>query len=200
MSTYGSKKRAVYRRTWKKHHGGLKSLLWNSYASASKRYKNLVCDLNLEGASVLDIGCGFGGIIPYIGARADTFVYTGVDVMPEFVAEAARRYPDYRFITRDYFASPLEGAFDIVLCCGALNTKAGNVGEFRERAIKTMFDHASRAAAFNMSGGVNMKNTRGQLVHYADPMEILEYCLRLSPRVILRQHYNPKDFTIILFK
>lgn len=196
-----SPKQTIYQRRWQQHRGGIKSLLWNSYGSAAKRYKNLVADVNFEGAAVLDIGCGFGGIIPYIAAKADSFTYTGVDAVPEFVAEAAKRYPDYRFIARDYFVHPLPEQFDIVLCCGALNNKAvRGIREFRERAIATMFAQAKRAVAFNMSGGVTVKNTVGKFVHFADSLEVLQFCLTLSPKVILRQQYSAKDFTIVLFK
>lgn len=189
-----------YQETWKKYQSGPKALMWNSYTSSAQHYKHLVKDLDFSNSSILDVGCGFGSLIPYIAAKADNFTYLGLDIVPEFIKNAETTYPDYKFAVRDYFSDPLPDMFDIILACGVMNRNRDDVHEFRKQAIKTMFDHANKAIAFNMVGGRDVSNVAGKLVHYADPMEILEYAMTLSPKVIYKQDYHPKNFTIVILK
>lgn len=44
--------------------------------------------------SVLDVGCGFGDLHRHL----PPCIYSGIDVVPEFVSEAARRVPAGRFV------------------------------------------------------------------------------------------------------
>ena len=43
-------------------------------------------------------------------------------------------------------------------------------------------------------------NEKDSNVWYADSLEILEYCMTLTHRVILRANYHSKDFTILMYK
>jgi SAM-dependent methyltransferase len=196
-----SAKENAYTKAFKKHKGSIKSLMWKSYASASTRYKELTRDIDFDNKSVLDVGCGFGDIIPFISCKSTSFEYTGIDLTGEFSREAKKRYPDYTFLEGDYFKNPLSKKFDIIICCGALN---GNYGkrtlETRRKAIKTMFNHCKKAVAFNMAGGISPENKKGSMIFYADFKDILGYCVKLSKKVILRNHYHEKDFTIIIMK
>lgn len=73
--------------------------------------------------------------------------------------------------------------------------------EYRKKAIKKMFSLTTHVLAFNMLGGHPVpENDPTSNIYYSDSLEILEYCLTLTRRVILRHHYNPKDFTIFLYK
>ncbi len=191
----------AYEDAYEKYHGSVKSLMWNSYSSAAKRYTEIVQDLDFKNKSILDIGCGFGDLIPFIFSKSSNFSYTGIDLTEKFILEANKRYPEYTFLTGDYFKKPLNDKFDIVLCCGALN---GNCGSetlaIRKKSIKTMFDHAKEAVIFNMAGGINPSNEKNSIIYYANSLEILKYCATLSKNIILRNHYHKKDFTIVIVK
>lgn len=194
-------KKNAYSKAFEKHQGSIKSLMWKSYVSASIRYKELIKDIDFNNKSILDVGCGFGDIIPFISSKSTSFEYTGIDLTGEFTREAKKRYPDYKFVEGNYFKSPLRKKFDIIICCGALN---GNYGERtlrrRKKAIKTMFDHCKEAIAFNMAGGTSPDNEKDSIIYYADSKDMLGYCAKLSKKVILRNHYHEKDFTIIVIK
>ncbi|OGI25062.1 MAG: hypothetical protein A3J76_02405 [Candidatus Moranbacteria bacterium RBG_13_45_13] len=196
-----SAKENAYSKAFKKHKGSIKSLMWNSYASAVIRYREITKDINFNDKTILDVGCGFGDIIPFIAAKSTVFQYTGIDLTKEFIEEAKKRYPDYSFMAENYFKRPFPKKFDIILCSGALN---GNYGkgttETRKQAIKTMFDRCKIAVAFNMAGSMSPTSKKNSIIYYADSMEILKYCATLSKRLILRNHYHPRDFTIIIFK
>ena len=64
-----------------------------------------------------------------------------------------------------------------------------------------MFDHTTNVCAFNMLGGHPViQNNDNSNIWYSDSLEILEYCMSLTRRVILRHHYHPSDFTVFMYK
>ena len=73
------------------------------------------------GASTVEIGIGHGS---YIDRLADGRRYAGLDIDPEAVAEAQRKYPSHTFICADLsdaqFAQRVKDRFDSVVCCNVL--------------------------------------------------------------------------------
>lgn len=190
-----------YKGKFQTHGVWIKSLKWNSYKTAALRYKEIVNNLPLEGKSVLDVGCWFGDIIPYINSRADIFSYLWVDMMQEFIDVAKQKYPDFDFVLGDYFGEyTTKKRFDIVLCCGALNSNLVNVVSYRKKNIKKMFDSAKECMVFNMAWWFDIKNKKDSKVYYADVQDIFKYCLSLTKKIILKTQYSEKDFTIYMFK
>ena len=188
-----------YQAALDKHGDSPKSLLWNSKNSAEIRYYNLIADIDFEGKSILDIGCGMGNIIPYIEKQTKNFTYTGIDLLPEFVEKAQEKYPQHTFLAGDYMQ--LMHPADIVMCSGALNSNIPNVVEERKEAVGMMFDYANEVLAFNMAGGhPQPKNYDSYIVHYIDSLPFIKFLFTLTSKVIIRHHYTPKDFTAILFK
>jgi len=184
------KKIRSYQKTFKRHGINPKALQWMSAEAADLRYKELVVGIEIEGETILDVGCGFGDIIPHLMKKAKNFEMTGVDIVPEFVKVATDKHPGYKFLVNNYFKKPMKKKFDVVMSSGALNSNIPNPYRFRKRAIKTMFDH------FNPQP----ENRKKSRVYYADSQKILKYCRSLSKKVIYRHHYHPKDFTIVMFK
>lgn len=213
-SIYGvEEKMKEYQEKYSEQKGSIKSLKWNSYASAATRYNQLISDLDFHKKTILDIGCGFGDIIPVIFSKTSAglyandqkeniFEYVGVDMVAEFIGEAKKRYPEFSFSWRDYFSNPMKKKFDIILCCGALNSNYEKVRSYRERAIKTMFENCNIATAFNMAGSVARSNviSKDAKIFYANPSEILTFCARLTEKIIFKKHYHKNEFTIVMFK
>ena len=73
------KKTGSYQKAFKKYGVHPKTLRWISEKSAELHLKELVADLDFEGKSVLDVGCGFGDILPHISRKAKKFDFTGID-------------------------------------------------------------------------------------------------------------------------
>jgi SAM-dependent methyltransferase len=190
-----------YQKSYKKYGVGPKALKWHSEKAAKQRYEQIVVDIDFNGKSILDVGCGFGDIIPYIADKSDIFSYTGIDFVPEFIKEAKRIYPKHRFLVGNYFKQPLERKFDIIICSGALNGNyADNLG-FRKKAIKTMFNHVKECLVFNMAGRhPKPKTAKHSNVWFADSKTIHDYCKTLSKKVLLKDDYHSNDFTIVMFK
>lgn len=81
-------------------NGSVESLGWRSQVSQQLRYQQLIKVGDLNGASVLDIGCGYGDLKAFLDLHAVDFDYIGVDQMPEFIAEARKRYAGYLELTQ----------------------------------------------------------------------------------------------------
>lgn len=189
-----------YQKALDKYGVSVKALQWGSEEAAIKRYEQIVADIDFSGKSVYDGGCGFGDIIPFIEAKSKNFNYLGVDAVSEFIEIAKKKYPRYEFICGD-FLDFRKKTYDIVMTSGTLNAAGDNPLEYRKSAIKVMFEHANYALVFNMAGGhPKPASKEGGRVYYADSMEILKYCLILTPKVIFRHHYHERDYTVVMIK
>lgn len=190
-----------YKSGFRNYKGQIKTLKYANYNAAARRYKQIVKDINFENKKVLDVGCGFGGIIPFIRAKTERFEYIGVDMVDDFIKEAKKRYPDFEFKLGDYLAKPLKEKSDVILCCGALNSSFANAIDCRSKAIKTMFEQTKNVLSFNMSGNFPQPtNKKNYKIFYIDSLEILNFCFTLTNRIIFRHHYHDKDFTIVMWK
>ncbi|MEP7103539.1 MAG: class I SAM-dependent methyltransferase [Candidatus Dojkabacteria bacterium] len=195
-----------YNESFKKYNGGIKSLQWKGYNSAAARYKALIQTINFEGKSLLDLGCGFGDIIPFIKSKAENFEYNGYDINSNFIEEARKRYPDgnYHFEVKDIINEVEEFSdFDIIIVSGVFNSNLYDNDEYLKNTIKTLFTKTKEVLAFNITGSINLKSIEkkeNSRVVYRDGYDMINFCRELSSRIIFRQDYNPKDFTIIVSK
>ena len=195
----------IYKQKFKEFGVSPQALQWKSKGAAHQRFRQFWAEIDFDNKNVLDVGCGFGEMGNFLTKRYENVKYKGVDIMQEFIENGKKIYPGLNLETADYFGHPLTEMFDTIICSGALNSNFGTEEEnkkFRKDAIKKMFDHTTNVVAFNMLGGhpapVNDNNESN--IWYSDSLEILEYCMSLTRRVILRHHYHPSDFTIFMYK
>lgn len=200
MNDISQKIKKIYQDKYKKYGVDPRSLCWHEKGAAHQRFRQFWAEIDFNGKSVLDVGCGFGEMAKFLRKRYFGVSYTGVDIVPEFIKVAVKRYPEYKFLVRDYLIDPMEEKYDVILASGVLNSNVSDNLEYRKNAIRVMFDHAKIVLAFNMLGGHPApKKDKESNVWYADSLEILEYCMSLTRRVILRANYHPKDFTIFMY-
>ena len=92
--------------------------LWDSLATGTAapafrtRRLKAVAEKIPSGSRVLDVGVGWGEIIPMISARGGCR-YTGIDFSGKIISEVTKKYPDCQFIVGGV-ASIVE-TFDVVL-------------------------------------------------------------------------------------
>jgi SAM-dependent methyltransferase len=175
------------------------ALHWTDYRSMAIRFRNLVRDVDLDGRSVLDAGCGMGDLLPYLYAKASEFNYLGVDINPGFIDIAKKRYDGHKFKVGNPFSGKFKGSYDVVLSSGVMNINVTGWQQHRKVMIKNLFDLAGEALAFNMAGGPGPARS-DSLIGYADANEILDFCKSLTSQVILRTDYLRDDFMITIFK
>ncbi len=197
----------IYKTNFKKFGVDPKALLWKSRGAAHQRFRQFWAEIDFTNKKVLDIGCGFGEFGKFLLKRYEGVNYTGIDIVPEFIENAKKLVPEGKFLVGDYMVIPPsqgfgEAKYDVVVASGVLNSNMGGQNlEYRKKAIKKMFELTSGVLAFNMLGGHPApENDNESNVWYADSLEILDFCMTQTHRVILRANYHSKDFTIIMYK
>lgn len=192
-----------YQKSFQAHGESPKSLQWHDYRAAAIRYRELVADIDITGRSILDAGCGMGDLVPFLFARSLEFDYAGMDITPEFIATARKRYDGLTFKVGDPFEASFTNTFDVIFCSGVLNAKHKDWFKERTQMIKKLFDQANEVLAFNMAGYAKADTASSEAakrVFYADSEQIISFCYSLTPKLVVRSQYHPKDFTVILYK
>jgi SAM-dependent methyltransferase len=153
--------------------------------------------------SLLDAGCGYGGLLGYARKRGIDLDYTGVDITPEMIEHGRRLYPDARFEAADLLAWPETKRFHYVVCSGILTLKLAasilDMNDYFGRIVRRMFALADKGIAFNcMSNRVNYMEDK---LYYRSPVEVLAFCLsELSTKVRLDHAYERFEFTTYVYR
>lgn len=188
-----------YQASFTEHGESPKALQWTSYKAAAIRYRQLVADINIENKSILDAGCGMGDVLPYLYSKSPAFNYLGVDITPAFIEIARKRYAGSTFEVFNPFDDEVTEKYDIVISSGVMNIKTPGWESKRKLMIGRLFSYANEALAFNMAGWMQESN-EGKKIGYANIPDVLDFCSSLTPKIILRNHYNTRDFTIVMYK
>jgi SAM-dependent methyltransferase len=108
------------------------------YAAEAAHLKKLIAEhKRSDGNSLLDVACGTGGHVPYL---SHDFAYEGLDLDPEMLALARKRFPDVIFHQGDMVDFTLGRQFDIVTCLFS-SIAYTRTEERLRRAIANMAGH-----------------------------------------------------------
>ncbi len=188
----------IYSEAFKEYGESPKALHWTSYRSQAVRFKVLVDDLNIEGKTILDAGCGLGDVIPYLYAKSLDFSYLGVDQSQAFITVAKKRYEGENFMVLNPFEKPA-GKFDIVISSGVMNADISDWLNIRKLMITVLFEQSKEVLAFNMAGSYHPPPPSRKIA-YANAQEILDFCKSMTSKVRIKTGYLPKDFTVLMHK
>lgn len=161
--------------------------------------------------SLLDVGCGWGGLLGRANQRNIHFNYTGIDIVADLIDYARGEFVESRFIHGDIFDMPEEDSYDFVVCNGLLTQKHSisipAMEIYSKKLIRKMFDKCRHGLAFNMmSTRVNFMVNN---LYYQNPSELLSWLLtEISPRVCLDHGYSSLasgrgklyDYTVYIYK
>lgn len=153
----------------------------------------------LTGKKVLDYGCGKGDLYAYIRDSEIEVDYTGIDINPDLIALAKRKYPHIDFRVSDVEEEPLREDFDIVFLCGVFNNRIQGVEESMKNVLHALFARTREALAINaLSAHARRKDVE---LNYTSPEELSFFVSEnLTPHFELRQDYLPGDFTMVLYR
>lgn len=171
---------------------------WAQPDTQLERFRVLLRAVELEGRSLLDVGCGLGCLATFLKDHNVHVHYTGVDLLPEMLARAAEAHPAGRFIQADVFDddSPLDGeTFDVVFASGIMNLNLGNNLEFVGRALPTLIGHARYAAVANFLH-TRLTWNDDRYYHY-DPADVMALARPHCSEVRLIDDYLDNDFTLV---
>ena len=174
---------------------------WKNLESQQKRFEALCRIGNLNGTSILDMGCGTGDLKIYLDEHYSGHRYLGIDHVPEFIEHANKKWGNESntyFFTADFITDGFPFV-DYILASGALNYRCGNP-VFPFSVIRKMYQHAKKGVAFNMLDDDYHRYPSDHVLRSYNRYEILGFCLRLATRAELVTGYLPDDFTIMLYK
>jgi predicted TPR repeat methyltransferase len=158
-----------------------------------------------DGASVLDVGCGLGGLKAFFDQKGWKIDYTGVDVTPGMIEGARARHPGVRFEVRDILREPMTERFDYVISSGALTYRIPDHERFVADMIDAMYARCRTALAFNMLSahayaGSPTLQRKGMEAHYVWPEQILRWCRHLSPLVSVLHDVDVRRFDVFVYR
>ena len=181
---------------------------WNGEDRAKLRYDKMLAVLNTDYAtagrtpSLLDVGCGYGGLLARAQELKIDLNYTGIDVAGNMVSYARENLPDGEFVEGNVLDWQPGKKFDYVVCNGILtkklSTSDSDMDAFAHRLIRELVQLCSIGAAFNvMSTKVDYTDPE---LYYKDPSEMMEFCLaNLSRYVRLDHGYPLYEYTLYVY-
>ncbi len=161
--------------------------------------------------SLLDVGCGWGGLLEYAQAHGVDLRYSGIDLVDEMVAYGRDRFVGAEFSVGDVRDLRGRNRFDYVVMNGVLTQKLDaripEMDEFCNEMIRTSFRLCRYGVAFNMMS--TRVNFMAANLYYRSPSGLLAYLLsEVTPRVVIDHAYSSLgsgrgklyDFTVFLYK
>jgi hypothetical protein len=152
-----------------------------------------------ERPSILEIGCGLGDFYKYLIGQKRDCSYHGCDIVPEYIAECRRVYPQSKFEVRNIFIDDIEGGYDTVVMSQVLNNryqKSDNM-QVMQRALELAFQHTRVSVSVDMlSTYVDFRNPD---LFYYSPEDIFRMAKAIAPRVLIRHDYRAFEFCVQLF-
>jgi SAM-dependent methyltransferase len=216
MDQITEKLKHYYAGTFDKHGATAKGVDWGDEQELLVRYEKMMSVLAKDFAeipatpSLLDVGCGWGGLLKYTQALEIPIRYTGIDVVGAMVEYGTKHFPDAEFICGDVFEMK-NVHYDFVACNAILTQKLSTsipeMERFSKRLIQKMFELCHHGIVFNMMS--TRVNFMVDNLFYQNPIELMSWILTdVSPRVRLDHGYsslvNGKgkffDFTVYVYK
>lgn len=182
-----------YKNLLLKFGDGAESAQYSSKITQERRFEMLMKIADLEGANILDFGCGSASFAAYLMEKNVNFKYTGVDNVEEFFDVARKKSPDEsRFGLLEEFEHE---KFDYIFVSGVFNNKRRDNRAFYQSTLKTLFGMCLKGVAFNMMS--TYVDYRDEGLFYESPEKAFSFVKKeLTPYVLLRHDYEVKDGVI----
>lgn len=187
------KQKRIYTQLYEKYKSSYKSLHWSERSSQNERFKQFVKVGNLQGKKVLDIGSGLGDFYGFLQDRDIECDYLGVDIVPNFVQNAKKRYPNARFVEQNLFTRELDQQFDFVFASGLF---AFGSRLFFDKMNRVAFELAKTAWVYNIYFPRNDKRFLS-----LDEQDLKHSIKSLNPTSVkFEDSYLERDLTVFLYK
>jgi SAM-dependent methyltransferase len=187
----------------RKHGATPQGVDWNGEESQTIRFDQLLKIVDTKPFTLLDYGCGYGALLPYLKKSFNDFSYSGFDVSDEMIAHAKRMHSD---INAKWFTDKQQlPQADYTIASGIFNVKqTTNTADWQRYVLETL-DHIHRHSkigfSFNILTKYSDQDRMKNYLFYADPLELFDYCkTQFSPSVALLHDYKLYEFTILVRK
>lgn len=180
-------------------HGVAPGATQNSPEGQKMRFDQLLKLADLRGHTVLDLGCGIGDLLPALEAEFGPLDYTGIDLTPEMIATASKRFPEKKFFCRDVLRDGFPGEYDYGLICGVFNNYIPECGTLMREMLAATFKQCRIGLGFNFTSTYVNYQTEGMFYH--DPCDVLRFVIEnLSRKVLMHHHYGRCDVSVFVYR
>lgn len=199
-----------YSNTFELYGANVQGVDWGKAKDTEKlelRYKKMLeviyrGSASINNITVLDVGCGYGGLYQYAIDKGYKFDYTGIDVCENMIRYGKKTYPNAKFICEDIFEYNTEEKYSYVICNGILTQKLGTsirqMDEYARLLIQRMWDYCTQGIVFNvMKSQVDFMNDD---LYYKSPLEIMAYGMTLTDKFIVDCSYPLYEYSVYLYK
>lgn len=152
----------------------------------------------MDNMRILDVGCGFGDLYRYLKRKKINFTYTGLDLNPNLLAVAKRKYPKVTFKQFDLEKDTLDRKYDWIIISGVFNFKRKDNYRFIETSLRKLFKNCNKGIAIDfMSSYVDYENPNS---FHASPEKIFNIVKKISDRITIRHDYMKFEFSVYIYK
>jgi SAM-dependent methyltransferase len=164
-----------------------------------RHYQGLLDIGRIEGAKILDFGCGKGDLLQFLREKGIAVDYTGYDINEKLIALAQKKFPSDRFRVFDMDKDTIEEQFDYIFLCGVFNLRISGLDETIRETLVRLFQYCRKGLAFNALSALDPQ--KDFELHYTAPDELFTFAVRnLSPYVSLRHDRMYYDFTMFVYR
>ena len=191
---------------YKQHGVDEKSLGWTKNKQG-KRFKQISHAFDLDGASILDIGCGFGDLLDYLhhSYPEASFEYTGIDLMKEFIDVARDKHPGIEFVNTDFFEFGSDRKYKYIVNCGCFTfldpkneeESYGYIDNFITKALDQCSEDGVCICHF-LTDKVDFRTSEEDF--HVSPEKILNLAYTHSRRVVLDNSVFPFEACLFIYK
>ncbi|HAL60804.1 MAG TPA: hypothetical protein DCP08_00165 [Chloroflexi bacterium] len=164
-------------------------------------FHHVVSKFDLQGNSILDVGCGLGYLKGYLDRHYPDYAsYLGIDLSDHMVAGAQERFGKGCFIKRDILVDPFfENQFDISFLISVLGYP---VGPDPEAYMKGLLKELFRISGCGIGFTHLAPHRREEPSDFTyDPQALKEWCCQvLSPHVVLDDTLGQVTYVIAVYK
>jgi methylase of polypeptide subunit release factors len=178
-------------------------LAWDNQLNLDKRYEVMFNVVKHYNTSILDFGCGYGGLYEWILNNKKTAEYVGLDINKEAIKFAKEKHPETTWIESDIHKDTLQTDFDYIICNGTFTVKdtltQDEMWDFMTSTLEKLWTKTNKGIAFNiMSKLVDWE--RDDLFHVS--MDQLGQWLKdnLSRNFVIRNDYGLYEYTFYVYK
>ena len=206
-----SKVKSYFADLLKTHGANYLGLGWNSMSAQEIRFDQLIKIVGHSPYSLLDYGCGYGGLYDYLVRSGHAPIYYGYDIVESMIIQGRRTHPPIKGGHPDHpnchFSMDLATIpkVDYSIASGTFNMKLDTPAELWTASVlielNTMWSHCTHGLAFNLLTSYADQDRLRPELYYADPCFFFDFCMRnFSRHVTLLHSYNLYDFTILVRK
>ena len=180
-------------------HGDRPDAVRWSQTGQAMHYKSLLDVGNIDGARILDFGCGKGDFYQFLKDRNINVRYSGFDINGSQISFARQKFPDVDFRVFDAEKDALNEDFDYIFLCGVFNLKVQGLEETVKTILKKLFERCRIAIAFNALSDHNPR--KDFELNYLSPEGMFKFAVKeLSPFVSLRHDRMFCDFVMFVYR